>query len=376
MIMEIVSADVGSMNLWADTRMTDENPNQLSERIRELEELNSLAQVLSGTESIDETLSAIIRCSQSLCRAERGSIVLIDPRAEMNAQTIVRNSDNVAESIDHALNMLVAGYILRLQKPLVTENVIEAVGYSNPSERLLKPGPAMAVPLTSNGKVIGMIHHVNSVGGDRFGADHVRVAEIIANMASQFIVRAKRHESLRKDIQDLRSSLAREQSAHPIIGESKQMMKLRADIALVASSSANVLVIGETGTGKEITARAIHNQSPRSSKPFIAINCAAIPVDLFESELFGHERGAFTGATSTVKGKFELADGGTLFLDEISEMPLGMQPKLLRVLEERKFSRVGSSEQIRVDVRVIAASRKISPKLQRQVSFARRSFIG
>ena len=338
--------------------MTDGNPNQLSERIRELEELNRLAQVLSGTEGVDETLAAIIRCSQSLCRAERGSIVLFDPTAERNAQTIVRNSDNVAESIDHTLNMLVAGHILRLQKPFLTEDVVESVGYSHSSDRLFKPGPAMAVPVTSNGMSTGMIHLVNSKDGDRFTADHVRVVEIIANMASQFIVRARRNEALQKDIQDLKSTLAKEQSTHPIIGESEQMRKLRADIALVAPSSANVLVIGETGTGKEITARAIHNQSPRSSKPFIAINCAAIPAELFESELFGHERGAFTGATSMVKGKFELADGGTLFLDEISEMPLGMQPKLLRVLEEKKFSRVGSSEQVRVDVRVIAASSK------------------
>jgi transcriptional regulator with GAF, ATPase, and Fis domain len=131
---------------------------------------------------------------------------------------------------------------------------------------------------------------------------------------------------------------------------------VREDIALVASSSANVLITGETGTGKELTARALHSQSPRSLMPFVAVNCAAIPAELFESELFGHERGAFTGANSTVKGKFELADGGTLFLDEISEMPLGLQPKLLRVLEEKEFSRVGSSDLIRVDVRVLAAS--------------------
>jgi DNA-binding NtrC family response regulator len=119
-----------------------------------------------------------------------------------------------------------------------------------------------------------------------------------------------------------------------------------------------VLIVGETGTGKELTALAIHRQSPRWSEPFIAVNCAAIPAELFESELFGHDRGAFTGATSMVKGKFELADGGTLFLDEISEMPLPMQPKLLRVLEEKKFTRVGAAEEIRVDVRLLAASSK------------------
>jgi transcriptional regulator with GAF, ATPase, and Fis domain len=216
----------------------------------------------------------------------------------------------------------------------------------------------MAVPLTSEGKVIGMINHVNSREGRKFTADDVRVAEIVANMASQFIVRAKVQESLQKNVEELKETLIKEQSGHPIIGESERMKKVRDDIALVAPSSANVLIIGETGTGKELTARAIHNQSLRATKPFIAINCAAIPAELFESELFGHERGAFTGAIAMVKGKFELADGGTLFLDEISEMPVSLQPKLLRVLEEKKFSRVGSAEQILVDVRVLAASSK------------------
>ena len=338
--------------------MADDDSNQLSKRISELEELNRLAQVLGGTEGVADTLCAILRCSQSLCGAERGSIVLFDSTAEKEVDTIVRSSENTVEPIDHALNKVVAGHILQLQKPFVTENVIEAAGYVNPSERLLRLGPAMAVPLTSGGRVIGMIHHVNSKGGAQFSADKVRVAEIVANMASQFIVRAKVHESLRKDIQSLRDSLAKGWGVHAIIGESEQMMKVRADIALVAPSSANVLIVGETGTGKELVAHAIHHESPRSSNPFIAVNCAAIPADLFESELFGHDRGAFTGATSMVKGKFELADGGTLFLDEISEMPLSLQPKLLRVLEEKKFARVGSSEQIRVDVRVVAASSK------------------
>jgi two-component system, NtrC family, response regulator AtoC len=338
--------------------MNNDNSNQLSRRISELEELNRLAQVLSSTEGVDETLAAILGCSQTICGAERGSIILFDSSIEKNVQTLIRNSETAVEPIDHNVNKVVAGHIMSLQKPFVTENIVEAVGFLNPSERLLKLGPAMAVPLTSEGRVIGMIHHVNSKGGERFSPDKVRVAEIIANMASQFVVRAKVHESLRKDVQELRDSLAKGRGAHPILGESQQMQKVRADIALVAQSSANVLIVGETGTGKELAAHAIHQQSSRSSKSFVAVNCAAIPRDLFESELFGHERGAFTGATSTVKGKFELADGGTLFLDEISEMPLSLQPKLLRVLEEKKFARVGSADQIRVDVRLLAASSK------------------
>jgi transcriptional regulator with GAF, ATPase, and Fis domain len=338
--------------------MTTDISEQLTKRVNELEHLNRLAQVLSGTEAVSDTLSAIITSSQSLCCADRGSIVLFDTAEETEAHTIVRHNDNDSEPIDHTLNKLVAGHVLALQGPFVTENVITAVGLARPSARLLRLGPAMAVPLTSHGHVIGMIHLVNSAGGEQFTTDTIRVAEIVANMASQFIERAKLHESLRKDLERMRDSLARRQDSRPIIGKSEKMKKVLADIALVAPSSANVLIMGETGTGKELTAWAIHQHSPRYSKPLIAVNCAAIPADLFESELFGHERGAFTGATTMVKGKFELADGGTLFLDEISEMPPRLQPKLLRVLEEHAFTRVGSSGNVRVDVRLVAASSK------------------
>jgi transcriptional regulator with GAF, ATPase, and Fis domain len=338
-----------------DSKDINEKTGQGHSRLKELEELNRLAQILGGTEGIQETLTAIVGCSQTLCKADRSSIVLFDPTAESDGQTIIRNKENVAEPIDHAVNMFVAGYILRQQKPFITDDIAVSLGSSKPSERLRSLGPAMAVPLKSAGQVIGMIHHVNSRGGEAFSADTVRVAEIVANMATQFIVRAKVFESLKMDVRQLRQTLSKE---HTIIGESEPMKKVLREIARVAPTSANVLIIGETGTGKELTARAIHAQSPRSLQPFIAVNCAAIPTDLFESELFGHERGAFTGATSLTRGKFELADGGTLFLDEVSEMPINTQPKLLRVLEEKIFSRVGSAEQIRVDVRVVAASSK------------------
>jgi transcriptional regulator with GAF, ATPase, and Fis domain len=328
--------------------MSTDIAQQLSRRVNELEELNRLAQQLSRTESVSETLTAIITCCQSLCGAMHGSIVLFDPAGESEVHTIARENDTAVLPIDHRLNTFVAGHIIKLQKPFVTENVVQMAGFTNPSPRLAVFGPAMAVPLTANGQVIGMIHHVNPTGSDPFTVDQVRVAEIVANMASQFIVRAKVHEALRKDIQGV----------HHIIGRSDAIRKVLADIDLVAPSSANVLILGETGTGKELTACAIHRHSPRWSKPFIAVNCAAIPTDLFESELFGHERGAFTGATSMVRGKYELADGGTLFLDEISEMPLNLQPKLLRVLEQKTFSHVGSSEEIHADVRLVAASSK------------------
>ena len=141
-----------------------------------------------------------------------------------------------------------------------------------------------------------------------------------------------------------------------LIGASKPMQEVKFLIEQVASTVANVLILGESGTGKEVIARNIHNLSDRAKAPFVPVNCGAIPGDLLESELFGHEKGAFTGAISTRKGRFELAEGGTLFLDEIGDMPQPMQVKLLRVLQERTFERVGGSKSIKADVRIIAAT--------------------
>jgi DNA-binding NtrC family response regulator len=141
-----------------------------------------------------------------------------------------------------------------------------------------------------------------------------------------------------------------------IVGKSKAMEALFRQMELVAPTRSNVLVVGESGTGKELVANALHENSPRREQRFLPINCAAIPAEILESELFGHEKGAFTGAAGRKPGKFELADGGTLFLDEIGELPLEMQVKLLRVLEQREFMRVGGSETIRVDIRLITAT--------------------
>jgi len=141
-------------------------------------------------------------------------------------------------------------------------------------------------------------------------------------------------------------------------GQSGAIQQIQSLIAQVAGHESSVLILGESGTGKEVVARAVHHSSPRRNRPFIAVNCGAIPADLLESELFGHEKGAFTGAVATRKGRFELAEGGTLFLDEIGDMSLSMQVKLLRVLQERVFERVGSALQYRCNVRIIAATHR------------------
>jgi formate hydrogenlyase transcriptional activator len=165
-----------------------------------------------------------------------------------------------------------------------------------------------------------------------------------------------------------------------LIGSSPKFRALLSEVARVAPVDSGVLIQGETGTGKELIARAIHETSPRRHNRFIALNCAAIPSTLLESELFGHERGAFTGACTQTKGRFQMADGGTLFLDEIGDMPLELQPKLLRTLQEREFERLGSAQTVRVNVRVVAATNQdlgqlVTKKLFRADLFYRLNVI-
>jgi formate hydrogenlyase transcriptional activator len=165
-----------------------------------------------------------------------------------------------------------------------------------------------------------------------------------------------------------------------LIGSSPKFQALLAEVARVAPVDSSVLIQGETGTGKEMIARAIHEASPRRNRRFVALNCAAIPSALLESELFGHERGAFTGACTQTQGRFQTADGGTLFLDEIGDMPLELQPKLLRVLQEREFERLGSAQTVRVNVRVVAATNQdlgqlVTKKLFRADLFYRLNII-
>ena len=147
-----------------------------------------------------------------------------------------------------------------------------------------------------------------------------------------------------------------------LVGQGLRIQEIRYLVEQVAESNANVLILGESGTGKEVAARAIHEISKRNKGPFVPINCGAIPAELLESELFGHEKGAFTGAFAARKGRFELAAGGTLFLDEIGDMPMPMQVKLLRVLQERTFERVGGTKSLQADVRVVAATHETSKR--------------
>ncbi len=177
--------------------------------------------------------------------------------------------------------------------------------------------------------------------------------ELIAN-----IKKAIDHYSVVRENRRLRDEVRERYGFARMIGKNKQMQQLYTLIEKIAPTGASVLITGESGTGKELVARALHDNSSKKDHPFISVNCAALPESLLESELFGHEKGSFTGAICQRKGRFELADGGTLFLDEIGEMALGLQAKLLRILQEKKFQRVGGTNEISVDVRIVAATNK------------------
>jgi DNA-binding NtrC family response regulator len=172
------------------------------------------------------------------------------------------------------------------------------------------------------------------------------------------VAQALTHRNLVLRTAELQRQLAQQTATEPIIGMDPSMVTLRSRIATVAASDANVLIAGETGTGKELVAKALHAASSRANKPFVAVNCAALPEGLFASELFGHERGSFTSAVQTRVGRLESAEGGSLFLDEIGDLPLSVQGSLLRVLQERCFERIGSSRRVVMDARIIAATKR------------------
>ena len=211
----------------------------------------------------------------------------------------------------------------------------------------------LAAPLLTFDKLIGVIYLEGA--GQSFDKGHLELLVGVAGMASAALDNARRLEWLEGENRRLRSDFNLE---HDMVGESPRMREVYQFIAKAAPTTSTVLIRGESGTGKELVARAIHLNSSRAQNPFVAINCAALSETLLESELFGHEKGAFTGAIAQKKGKLEVAAGGTVFMDELGELAPTLQAKLLRVLQEREFERVGGTRPIKVDMRLIAATNR------------------
>jgi transcriptional regulator with GAF, ATPase, and Fis domain len=221
----------------------------------------------------------------------------------------------------------------------------------------LKLCSVMCVPLKARGATLGLFYLGNDNAVNHFGPELLEIVSVFGAEAGLIIENAMARQELETHVSELTAELA-DRRFGEIIGACDAMRDIYKKISRVATTDISVLIEGETGTGKELVARAIHQRSNRAKGPFVVINCGAIPENLLESELFGHVRGAFTGAVSTVPGKFQQANGGTLFLDEIGEMPVALQVKILRAIQEKKVCKVGDTRTESVDIRIVAATNK------------------
>jgi transcriptional regulator with GAF, ATPase, and Fis domain len=267
------------------------------------------------------------------------------------------NRENVARDVE-TLSDTVVDRVLRTGEPLLVSDATADPEFSASTSVVnLKLSSVLCVPLMHRGRPFGVVY----VGTDRVGTHFDRhgldTLTIFAAQASLLVQNALLLDELRADNRGLRERLEHQRYGD-LLGSCPGMQEVYRQIEKVAPTDLSVLVVGETGTGKELVARELHRRSPRASGPFVAINCGALPETLLESELFGHVKGAFTGAVATRPGRFQLASGGTLFLDEVGDMPAVLQVKLLRALQDRTVQKVGDHREEAVDIRVIAATHR------------------
>ena len=325
---------------------------------QELEFLLSFSKSLSSTLDQSQLLNIIIESAKTLTQAEASSLLLLDP-ATQNLH-FVHATGEISEELKKLsipMGQGIAGWVAREQKPQIVDQAEQDERWYKGIDEKTKftTKSLLCVPLLSGGQTIGVIEVLNKKEGHQFDQQDQDFLLRFADLAAQVLENVDKYHRLKDENLQLRDELA---SRYTIFGKSQAVEEVLGLARKVASGNTTVLLQGENGTGKELLARFIHYQSPRSEKAFVAINSAAIPVDLLESELFGHEKGAITGASRRRKGRFELAAGGTIFFDEVGDLPQAIQAKILRVLQEREFERRGSSETIKVDVRIIAATNK------------------
>jgi len=255
----------------------------------------------------------------------------------------------------------VTGKVVLTGEPMIIPRTSESPIFLNRTKQGKSPDISfICVPIKEKQEVVGALSVYRPFADDEQLKEDATILSIVASMVARAALLRRdvleQQETLREENRQLRAELTRRYHPDNIVGNSREMQGVYDQIFQVAKSQATVLITGETGTGKELVAHAIHYASNRAGEPFVRVHCAALPESLIESELFGHVKGAFTGAVTDRKGRFELADGGTIFLDEIGEIPLSIQAKLLRVLQEREFERVGGIKTIKVNVRIIAAT--------------------
>ena len=336
---------------------------RIARNLNALLKISTVVNSIRGGEMLQRRLLEMIL---EVVPAERGAILLMEEGSEEFISSV---SVNKRPGRDETIRVSRTAALQATREGIaVLSNDISGDASLGPAESLLgaEVRALMCVPLALPEKIMGVIYLDTHDTVAAFDEHHLQLVTAIAGISAAAIENMRRAEELERENSRLNHEI---NVQHQMIGQSPRMRELYEFIAKVADAEASVLIRGESGTGKELTARAIHTNSRRASQPFVAINCATLTETLLESELFGHEKGAFTGAVALKKGKLEIADGGTVFLDEIGELAPNIQAKLLRVLQEREFERVGGTRSIKVDLRVLAATNRNLQEAVRQGTF-------
>lgn len=321
---------------------------------RDLSALMKVSTTINAIRGLEELQECLLMLLFEVVPAQRGAILLT---SESSAEPISVFGLDRAHGRDATviISRTIVRQVIRDGVALLTSN--NTLDPNLGSESLISTGAnsVMCVPLMMLKRILGVVYLDSTDPKDDINKDHLQLVSAIAGIAAVAIENARQFEWLESENQRL---LADVNIEHNMVGESGPMQRVYHFISKVAPTDSTALITGESGTGKELAARAIHRNSKRAQKPFVAVNCAALSESLLESELFGHEKGAFTGALNQKKGRLEIAEGGTLFLDEIGELTAALQVKLLRVLQEREFERVGGTQTIKIDIRLIAATNR------------------
>jgi len=328
------------------------------QRLAALETLVRFSERLLGATDLPRLLDEMMDALVEITQADKGFLILLE-----DGEMSVRAARNVArETIEGAVAPVsdsIIRKVMELRRPIVVADALNDAEWSESASVVnLKLCSVMCAPLMQKGDVFGVIYLGNDNVVSLFDERALEVLTVFAAQASLLASNALLLDALRRENVALKEAVATKQYGD-LVGAGPSMREVYRRIERVAATDISVLVTGETGTGKELVAREIHRRSPRAQGPFVSVNCAAIPEPLLESELFGHVKGAFTGAIATRLGKFQAAHGGTLFLDEIGEMPPALQVKLLRALQDRTVTKVGDTRAEPVDIRVIAATNKV-----------------
>jgi Nif-specific regulatory protein len=319
-------------------------------------DLALLVRVSTSVNSVRETAELqreLLRLVFEAVPAERGAILLVGDDGRVVSEFGLDRAGDSSRPVEVSSTIL--RQVLGEGTAVLAGDLIEGGFDTVESLRVARLSSLLCAPLVLYGRALGAVYLTAADPSTHFDEGHLQLVTVICGIAAVALNNTRYVEQLEGERDLLRAESSVE---HGMVGESAAVKRVYQLIARVAPADTTVLVRGESGTGKELAARALHQNSPRRERPFVAINCAALTETLLESELFGHERGAFTGALAQKKGKLEVADGGTLFLDEVGEMPATLQAKLLRVLQEREFERVGGTRTIHVDVRVVAATNR------------------